>query len=670
MNRTLLVGLVLALTACQSPDTGYAPDAGTDTGADVGHDTTDASPDVADGNTGTDGDDASAPDASPGLWVPPAGPHILGARSSTATTFWAAPWPDEARVPGAQLPNPGSTPLVDQLNALASSFGGVSSAVFLPTTHAIDPLTLPQSAAETLGDMSTIWVVATDAAGTTQRLAARVGVLNGAGPHAPPHAIVVQPLQGYPWPAGQSIAVYATTAIRTVDGVALEPSGYSGDVPDATSPASLAGVARFVTGRPTREFRDVVDDVFVRGALDAAWTTVPVRTEDFGPICVFEGAVEFTQFQQGTPPFSTSGGQWAFDDAGQIIDGSRVTSRVWFSVPRDEAPLGGFGVVQFIRVGGGGDRPLIDRGVRDSEGFAEPGTGLAVPFARAGFVGMQFDGPHGGPRNPTAADEQFLMFNINNPVALRDNVRQTALEVALLGDWLRQNAPLMACEGYTPAALDLDRYALFGHSMGATVAPIAATAIPDLDVLLLSGAGGSWIENVLHKQAPLAVRPLAETILELEPGTLTQWDPALNLLQQVGEPADPQVYAASLASRDDLDVLMIQGIVDTYILPPIANAISLPLDLTLAGEALEATDPRTAGFDGFVQANVNPDPQTSLPAVGKAGERFAILVQHVEDGIENGHEVAFQLGAARRQLRCMLSDRIVVDAGAEGDPCR
>ena len=35
-------------------------------------------------------------------------------------------------------------------------------------------------------------------------------------------------------------------------------------------------------------------------------------------------------------------------------------------------------------------------------------------------------------KGPTGADEQFLMFNVQNPLALRDNVRQSALEIALL----------------------------------------------------------------------------------------------------------------------------------------------------------------------------------------------------------------------------------------------
>src|SRR5690606_37485035 len=91
----------------------------------------------------------------------------------------------------------------------------------------------------------------------------------------------------------------------------------------------------------------------------------------------------------------------------------------------------------FSRTGGGGDRPLVDRGVRDADGnVIVPGSGPALELSRAGFAGASVDGPHGGLRNVTNGDEQLLVFNFQNPLALRDNVRQSALELALLPEVL------------------------------------------------------------------------------------------------------------------------------------------------------------------------------------------------------------------------------------------
>src|SRR5205823_6533348 len=90
----------------------------------------------------------------------------------------------------------------------------------------------------------------------------------------------------------------------------------------------------------------------------------------------------------------------------------------------------------FIRTGGGGQRPLIERGVSDASwSLLVPGTGPAMELARAGFAAISVDGPQGGLRNVLGLDEQVLVFNFLNPGALRDNIRQTAIEQALLAGW-------------------------------------------------------------------------------------------------------------------------------------------------------------------------------------------------------------------------------------------
>ena len=92
----------------------------------------------------------------------------------------------------------------------------------------------------------------------------------------------------------------------------------------------------------------------------------------------------------------------------------------------------------FVRTGGGGDRPLVDRGVQavhDAPPLV-PGSGPAQEFARVGYAGVQVDGPLGGLRNTTHGDEQFLIFNVFNVAALRDNVRESALELVVLSSVL------------------------------------------------------------------------------------------------------------------------------------------------------------------------------------------------------------------------------------------
>ena len=108
-------------------------------------------------------------------------------------------------------------------------------------------------------------------------------------------------------------------------------------------------------------------------------------------------------------------------------------------------------------------------------------------------------------------------------------------------------------------------------------------------------------------------------------------------------------------------VLMEQGIVDGYILPNIANASSLAIPLDLAGtEHDTADDPRLAHQRplGPLLPLVGRAP-IALPASGNVatdgGAVTAVVVQHVEDGVEDGHEVLFQTDGPKHQYQCFLA---------------
>ena len=151
-------------------------------------------------------------------------------------------------------------------------------------------------------------------------------------------------------------------------------------------------------------------------------------------------------------------------------------------------------------------------------------------------------------------------------------------------------------------------------------------------------------------------------------------------MQWAAEPADPQVYARRVLREPDAaapvrHVLMFQGIVDHYILPRIANVTSLSLGLDLGGPALDVLSAELAGtthaLDVLPLAGAS---QLALPVQGNRGGHTALLVQHLADGVEDGHEVAFQTEAPQHQYRCFLftllhgAPRVLPDAPAEA-PC-
>ena len=52
--------------------------------------------------------------------------------------------------------------------------------------------------------------------------------------------------------------------------------------------------------------------------------------------------------------------------------------------------------------------------VLKASGVKTPLARQIADFAREGVAGISWDGPHGGPRNVSGGDEQFLVYNFGN----------------------------------------------------------------------------------------------------------------------------------------------------------------------------------------------------------------------------------------------------------------
>ena len=654
---------------------------------------------------------ALAPAATPGA-------HVL---LRFGAGFYDAPFPGEHRRAAdgrpdlSGFPGAGENRLLDRVLALlardADGFG-LTSAVFLPLSAPIDPARLPTTAGS-LDPGAPVFLVDVDPASPEQgrRIPVVAHFSPDGGPFGAPNLLALLPLQGVPLRASTT---YAAVVLRALGDATGAPLGVSlpmaqllaGRRPDGLSApaferyrealgalsslgvagASLAGVTVFRTGDPAREMARFYADAVARPLP----TPAPFEPREvFDSFCVFASRVGMPVYQAGEPPYEPEGGGWARDAQGNPALQRVEEARLVVTIPRAPMPAAGYPAVVFSRTGGGGDRPLVDRGPRASNGgpAIDPGTGPALHFARAGWAGLSIDGPHGGLRNVTKGDEQFLMFNVTNPEALRDNVRQSALELGLAARLLSSlELDVSSCPGAGlggKARLDASLPALMGHSMGATISPLTLAVEPSFRALLLSGAGGSWIENVIHKQKPLPVRGFMEILLGVSPEwKLHTHDPALSLFQWAGEPADPPVYGSSILDGEagPRHVLMMQGMVDRYILPSIAAATALSAGLDLAGEGLDEGTAEVASFAPL---------RSLLPLVGRGAVGFpaganretrggakvtAVVTQHREDGIEDGHEVVFQTPGPKLQYRCFLrslaaGSPVVVAPGAEDAPC-
>ena len=645
---------------------------------------------------------------------------------SRKTSFWTAPLPSEdLRTNGtiklAGYPNPGNVDLVNRTLALlerdAAGFG-TSSGVFLPFTGALSAAALPTVDQSTAAGAKVFLLsIDNDAPDAFAKRPVHVVFAPDAGPFGATDLLSLLPVQGLPLEPGHA---YAAVVRRSFDPTSHRRLGVSlnlarllaGQQPPGLTDAAfavyqraigalqhlgvplddVAALAAFTTQDPTAQLSLVRDDGLSRAA---PLPVAPLKLLETWPAyCVFFSTVKMPVWQAGTPPYSDTGGGWAFDPLGLPLFQRLEEANLIVTIPRTPMPLAGWPAVLYVRAGGNGLKPVVDRGPRPAVGQPyAPGEGPAMNFAEVGFAAVEVDGPLGGLRNTTHGDEQYLVFNFLNPEALRDNIRESAVELSImaraLGRVIVTAAEAANCPGTSAGAqrFDLGHLALWGHSTGATIAPLAAAIEPKIGAVLLSGSGGSYLENVLWKKEPLDVKPLAELLLGYTAKglSLTASDPVLSLIQWAAEPADPQVYARRLARQPPAGtaprhLLQFQGIVDHYILPPLVQAVSIPLGVDLAGPALDT------GSAELTALGLTPLEQTlafgdrgriGLPVRGNqgGGALTAVVVQEPQDGVEDGHEVAFQTEAPKHQYRCFLKSWLagvpkVPAAGGMRDPCQ
>lgn len=633
--------------------------------------------------------------------------------------FFDAPFPSDARRDAdgrpivAGFPNPQAIFLVDSVLDIlkndADGFG-MSSGIFFRTTDAVDPASLPTlpGSVEPGSSVQLIGVEET-APDYLKRYPVDVRFAVDPGPYGAPNLLSIVPLQGVPLRPKTRYAAVVTRRVHDHHGRALGPSSaavtiFSDGTPEGMTDAQAAEqrIIRRLVEAGLAETDVAAFTVFTTGdpvstqgiAADRAYDDgVPLanepftKTDDFPTYCVYSSTVDMPVYQAGTPPYSSEGGGFVLDETGAPILQRHERARIVITVPKTAPNAEGeYPLVVFSRTGGGGDRPLVDRGVRATNGgeAIEPGTGPALEFARVGYAGVSIDGPHGGLRNITGGDEQLLVFNFQNPLALRDNVRQSAVELDLAYDIVkRTDFDVSDCAGAGDAngVAAFHAEALMGHSMGASIAPLAAAFELRFRALILSGAGGSFIASMVHKQKPIPVKPLAELILGLTVAgyPLEESSPMLSMLQWAGEPADVPIYGRHLV-REPLKggprhILMMQGIVDHYIMPPIANAASLSFGLDLAGGALDSQTPELVPHHPLAALlPYSGGKEITLPAGANQGIATAVVTQTAEDGIEDGHEVVFQTEAPKHAYACFLrtlqtGTPRVPSPGVPGDAC-
>jgi len=619
--------------------------------------------------------------------------------------FFDAPFPiglrdnHDGTIDMRGFPNPARKPLVrDLLVAMESGHAsgfGTNSAVYLPFDGPLDAAGLPADAAASVAADSSVFLVNVHPGSPEldRRTPVWVAFKAEAETYSPANLLSVLPRPGATLRPGTLYAAVVLDSVRDADGeplgspLAFEtfkarrypesvPLGLLGqDFDRLWEHLDRAGIERtrvrgatvFRTGDPLAQLRALRDHARSRGVPAASGLK---QIGDYEKYCVVEGNLTVPIFQDGERRYYDGGGEIRFDESGAPVVQWEEQIRFSVTIPKQGMPAAGFSLLVYAPGQGGSYLQAVERGTFAEQDAGVPDRGPAYFLADVGIAVINIEAPLTGPRNPNGQTDGLDFFNIGNPVAFRDNFRQSAVDyVSLLSmaEGLEIDAALCpgADGGGGSFVFDDDQRFLYGHSTGASVGSLVLGLETRLRAGLLSGTGGSWLYNLTIKSEPLDFGFLVETLLGYEAGDdVDLHDPALNLAQTFWECIEPMNWARIWA-REPLDgaaprdVLVIEGVIDGYFLPEMNNALALaaplqPVRPIVDDSMLDALE--LAGL-GALDA-----PASGNLVVGSTRVSQLLLQFEQPEGI-SGHYVPFESPQAKYQYRCFF-DSLLGEGGA------
>jgi len=505
------------------------------------------------------------------------------------TSFYDLPFPHELRrdadgtVSIAAFPFP-SNPLVDQYRAAieqASGFG-IASGVFFKLDGALDPATLPADpeASRTPGASAFLINIDPASAGRGTRIPLWTDFRTAADAYRDPNLLTLMPVPGHVLDQGTLYAAVLTDGLHDTLAAPLttppaiqrlEAETPVGAFETAALPLYQTLWQQLEGPEGLTRTRVVAATVFRTGTPAAQLVALsqtkarlsfrhPAFQFDGGSFVAFAGDVKMPQYQQGTPPFSTAGsGGFVFNSRGKAVVQRKEIVRVMVAVPRETAsikmPVTGWPIATCMH-GTGGDA------------FTFIADSTADRLAQQGIASISFDQPLHGLRPGTPDD----FYSPLNPIAFRDNTRQSAIE-GLLVHRMAPRVRLRRSLFSGPSRMSKTNRMFFGHSQGATVGPLVLALAPDVRGGVLSAGGGHLLLNILTREAPLLGTLTARQLVEALLGApVDVFHPALHLLQMGGEPSDPLAYVDRFARNRPggaLSILFTHGLLDPDVPTPL-----------------------------------------------------------------------------------------------------
>ncbi|HQB45818.1 MAG TPA: hypothetical protein PLV85_19565 [Polyangiaceae bacterium] len=598
------------------------------------------------------------------------------------------PWPSDFRrstdgsVRIAGFDNPRSVVLIDTyLTALDKAIDGFSpvAAGALRFTGPIDPSTLPSDPKAAMAPNASVQLVDVDDRSTEcgKRQWLSLYWRQEAGVWWRPNTLAFMPTMGFPLRPKTRYALVVTDRVTAQDGSRLgvaedllevlglrEATDRTRGLRDAWAPSievlEKEGILRdhivhltvFTTSDPTMELQAIADHARSREPapeVDDAWE-LKEQTPDFD---VYEGSYgPVPDYQRGEPPFEVVGGGFEINAEGVPVVQREYHARFSLLVPNAQAcpmPAEGYPVVMYAHGTGGDYRSVV--GVT--------GTSLALRCLAA----MGVDQIMHGQRLPKRKKmPELLFFNVQNPDAMRSNIRQSAIDEVVRARLIRERGMVIpASQSATAKAIRIARspVVFFGHSQGGLNGPLFMAVDDTARGGVLSGSGSMITLTLMYKTKPDPnVSALAKMFLlglsRDEFSEVNAFHPGLSFVQMMGDPVDPIHYVPMMVQRphqgfEPKSILQTEGVNpdfsgDNYTPPYAIEVQAIATGLPWMAPAIHRV--AEASYSGMQPVTI---PEHGLSGNLGGGKASGVLAQWRASEVSDGHFVVTQNQAARDQ---------------------
>jgi hypothetical protein len=627
-----------------------------------------------------------------------------GADFSDAARFWDAPWPADARTlpSGAPdvrgLPNPFGVSFVDiarrsvmdDVTARGPGFSPLPVVSFrfdrpMPPVRVVPLSTIAPSSGIQLVDLTP------ERFG--QRVVVEAHVTQARDSVRPASLLQLAPLSGLSLLPGR----WAAIVQRDVDddGVFdLDPhpalrAVIEGRHPDTAWSESFAPLREalprlgidvddvaaatvFSVGDPTAQTVAFVQ----RARRDDPPTLVSLqRGRDVvnasGVVVELVGTLLQPQHQTGEPPHFAQTGVIVVDDDGQLQTTRVEEAPFVITLPRTKMPAAGFPLFVYVHGTGGDQWQAIDRGRREYPGQLPPvpGTGLATWIAPDGVATACVAGPYSPARIGERALDGYGAYVFMNPPAMRDNFAQMLIEHARFLRLLETVAidPALAPEVDASASADgrirfNPRLVLIGgHSLGSYLSGMLAGSLDEFAGVVLSGAGGTWVEFAFGPKDPVDLQGLVETV-SLPPGEdLDRFHPFIDIFETGVAGADNTFFTRHILRHPRgaraPHVLVVQGHPDAQVPTGLQRALvrSVLVDFVGNDTGARSIDRLLPALHSIGRADRRGPVGENIDVPG-VGLRTGVVVRYAEDGRLDGHNVLFQRDDTRAVFSAFVRD--------------